>query len=81
MISFEQPPTLGTLTQGYHEEHPAYDFGCVTGTPVYAVHSGELSSDYNGRMGNIALLNTTVVHPPTLTFKWYFHLVGMREVK
>lgn len=56
MIDFTQPPVHGTITQGYHEEHRAYDFACVTGDPVFAVHSGELTSDYNGRMGNIAII-------------------------
>ena len=77
MIDFEQPPTNGVITQIRHQDHDAFDFSCVTGSPVYAVHSGELTSDYNGRMGNIAIVKRNgrvstyshlqVVYPPG----WY----------
>ena len=77
MIDFEQPPTNGVITQIRHQDHDAFDFSCVTGSSVYAVHSGELTSDYNGRMGNIAIIKRNgrvstyshlqVVYPPG----WY----------
>ena len=77
MIDFQQPPTNGVITQIRHQDHDTFDFSCVTGSPVYDVHSGELTSDYNGRMGNIAIIKRNgrvstyshlqVVYPPG----WY----------
>lgn len=46
------PPHNGVVTQEWSPEHPGLDFACRTGTSVVAAHSGELTSGYNGRMGN-----------------------------
>ena len=45
------PPTLGTITQGYHEEHKAIDFSCMRGSPVVASYGGRTSVHRNSRMG------------------------------
>ena len=42
---------------GHQQKHPAYDFACRTGEPIYAVHDGVLVYDYNSRMGNQAVLH------------------------
>ena len=59
MITFP-PPTDGAIIQYPSVEHPAYDFACRTGEPIYAVHSGVLVYDYNSRMGNQAVFKTAV---------------------
>ena len=56
MIIFP-PPTDGAIIQWPSWEHPAYDFACHPGEPIYAVHSGVLMYDYNSRMGNIAVVH------------------------
>ena len=57
MIIFP-PPTDGPIIQWPSIEHPAYDFACRTGEPIYAVHSGVLLYDYNSRMGNQAVVRS-----------------------
>ena len=55
MITFP-PPTDGAIIQWPSTEHPAYDFACRAGEPIYAVHAGALVYDYNSRMGNQAVV-------------------------
>ena len=50
MITFE-PPVPGAITQGPHPEHEAYDFACVRGQPVRAVHDGYGTHYWSSRMG------------------------------
>ena len=64
MIVFP-PPTDGAIIQWPSWEHPAYDFACRTGEPIYAVHSGVLTYDYNSRMGNIAVVHASDGHRST----------------
>ena len=58
MITFP-PPTDGAIIQWPSWSHPAYDFACHTGEPIYAVHSGVLMYDYNSRMGNQAIIHAS----------------------
>ena len=76
MITFP-PPTDGAIIQWPSVEHPAYDFACRTGEPIYAVHSGVLVYDYNSRMGNQAVIRngnerSTYSHLETVKpYGWY----------
>ena len=65
----------GVITQYPSIEHPGWDIACVTGRPVYAAHDGQLSSHWNGYMGNVIVIESSeeqsqyahlheVVHPP-----------------
>ena len=72
------PPTDGAIIQYPSPEHPAYDFACRTGEPIYAVHDGILMYDYNSRMGNQAVLHSddgersTYSHMETVApYGWY----------
>ena len=57
MIEFP-PPINGTITQEWSEDHPAVDFACVTGRPVWAVTDGETTRYYNNRMGWVVVLRS-----------------------
>ena len=76
MISFP-PPTDGAIIQWPSVEHPAYDFACRSGEPIYAVHSGVLVYDYSSRMGNQAIIHngderSTYSHLETVEpYGWY----------
>ena len=76
MITYP-PPTDGAIIQYPSPEHPAYDFACRTGEPIYAVHSGIVFYDYNSRMGNQAVLidgdvRSTYSHMETVApYGWY----------
>ena len=76
MIEFP-PPTDGAIIQYPSPEHPAYDFACRRGEPIYAVHEGYLVYDYSTRMGNQAVMHnedevTTYSHMDTvLPAGWY----------
>ena len=68
MIEFP-PPINGTITQEWSEEHPAVDFACVTGRPVWAVTDGETTRYYNNRMGWVVVVRSpdgiiTKLQPP-----------------
>ena len=76
MIVFP-PPTDGAIVQYPSPEHPAYDFACRTGEPIYAVHDGIVVYDYSSRMGNQAVLisgshRSTYSHMETVApYGWY----------
>ena len=70
MIEFP-PPTDGAITQEWSHDHPGYDFACRRGEPIYAVHEGYLTYDYDTRLGNQAIVHydgevTTYSHMDTV---------------
>ena len=74
------PPTDGAIIQWPSVEHPAYDFACRTGEPIYAVHSGVLMYDYNSRMGNQAVIHLMVSVLRIHTWKLWHQLAGTSRV-
>ena len=45
------PPVEGVITQDPSFYHQAYDFSCIPGSPVRAVHAGSGSFKYDYKMG------------------------------
>ena len=63
----------GVLTQGWHQEHKAFDYACRTGTAVYALVDGVTTTSRNVHLGNIVTLKGEKV-----TYR-YAHLDTMVE--
>ena len=55
MIIFPMPID-SPIVQWPSVEHPAYDFACYTGEPIYAVHDGYMQSNYSRTHGNQAVM-------------------------
>ena len=49
----------GTITQYPSPRHPAIDIACKIGDPVVAAHSGQLFSERNYFLGNVATIRGT----------------------
>ena len=49
-------PMAGVVTQGVHGNHPAIDIACVEGTPVFAAHDGQGSTQRSYTHGVVFVL-------------------------
>ena len=54
-VVFEKP-VAGVVTQEPHSDHVAWDFSCIEGAPVIAVHDGEITVHKNYTHGIVITL-------------------------